>query len=145
MTNLPGQMLVKDSSSGDWTLALPFKPDALLPLIDIQVDTGRFVRAIFNDRDRLLGKEILGSVRYYTPLEIIDIFKAAYPKDAGSARFISIPDEEYESILKSQGMPDHIAVEIRENMTLLNKEYGYFNGVGLEESNSVCHLSSALG
>lgn len=135
MSNLPGGMFRKNEESGQYVLALPIKSDAQIPLIDAAGDTGKYVKAIFENREQLLGKEIYGSGHYYTPQEIVDQFKAAYPKDGEGASFASIPAETYTEILKGSGLPAMAAEDLTENMLLLNRENGYYGGDSLEDSN----------
>lgn len=134
MSNLPGQMFRPDES-GTWTLGLPIEEDAQIPLIDIEADTGKYVKAIFNNRDKLLGKEVYGSGKYYTPLEIGEEFKKVYP--GTEAKFFSVPKDDYTLGMTSMCFPKRIADELLENMILLNKEYGYYVGADLGDSNSV--------
>lgn len=142
MSNLPGGMFRKNEESGKYVLALPIESDAQIPLIDAAGDTGKYVKAIFDNRDKLLGKEIYGSVKYYTPQEIVDQFIATYPKDGEGASFISISAEAFTKALEGSGMPSVAAEDLTENMLLLNKAYGYYGGDSLEESNKVSRRNS---
>lgn len=116
---------------------LPVPSDAQIPLIDIEADTGKYVKAIFTNRDKLLGKEVYGAERYYTPQEVIDTFKLTFPKTVAEANFITVPKEGYTEALKGAGMSEKIAKEMTENMLLLKKEYGYYGGADIKPSNDV--------
>lgn len=145
MSNLPGGMFRKNDESGKYVLTLPIGSDAQIPLIDASGDTGKYVKAIFENRDALLGKEVYGAGKYYTPQEIVDQFIAAYPKDGEGASFMSIPAEAYEKALEGSGMPAMAAEDLKENMLLLNKQYGYYGGDSLEDSNKVRLFTGSLG
>lgn len=136
MSNLPGSMLRKNEEHGNYVMALPVGEDAQIPLHDAANDTGKYVKAIFENREKLLGKEVYASVKYYSPKEIIDKFTATFPKDGAGAQFISVPAEAFTSGLKASGMA-HGAEELTENMLLLNRAYGYYGNAPLEESNEV--------
>lgn len=139
MSNIPGQMFRLDPSSNAWVFALPIETDAQIPLIDIEADTGNYVSSIFARRDAMLGQSVYGSVKYYTPLEIVQGFKEIYPvAGAGDkARFVTIPEEAFRGAMVGMGLPEKAAEELTENMLLLNKKWGYFDGKDLGASNKV--------
>lgn len=142
MSNFPGSSFRKDDESGEFVFALPIEADAQIPLIDIWADTGKYVKAIFDNRDDLLGKRVYGSGKYYTPVEMVEQFKKVFPGQ--KARFASVPAEAFTQALAGHGMPQHAAEELTENMILFNKQYGYYNGADLAESNRVrCSARSA--
>ncbi|ORY30795.1 hscarg protein [Naematelia encephala] len=134
MSNLPGQGLRKDESTGKYVLSTPNKPESKFPLIDIVNDTGKFIKAILLDREGTLGKHILGASGYYSPQQIIDGFAKVFPKDGEGIKFVTVPDDAYKNALLSNGMPDRVAEEILQNMHLLNDDYGYYSKEPLEES-----------
>lgn len=134
-TNLPGYALVKTDNS--YILALPCDEDAQIPLIDIEADTGKYVKAIFLNKEKTLGKDIYGSEKYYTPKEITSIFEKTFPNDGKGIQFVKVEGGDYVAKLQSFGMPQRIGEELLENMYLLNKEFGYYAGADLAESNAV--------
>lgn len=136
-SNLPGGMIRKNDQTGKYILALPSKPDAQIPIIDIEADTGKFVKAILLDRESNLGKSIFAAENYYTPQQIIDGFKAAYPKAGEGMSYFEMPDDMFLRAMKGMGMPDHGAEEMLQNMKLLNPEYGYYGGASLDESKAI--------
>ena len=79
---------------------------------------------------------MLGATKYYTFDEVLDTFKKAYPEVGKEAQYFEVPHEIYKGFLTGMGMPDFAAVEVLENMRLLN-EGGYYGGEELEWSLSV--------
>jgi hypothetical protein len=74
-----------------------------MPLIDTETDTGKFVKGILLNREKVLGKQILGATDYYTPTQIIETFKAAKPTDSKDAVAIEIPGEVFKGFLAKTG------------------------------------------
>ena len=142
MSNIPGAGLRK-GDNGKYVFALPVASDAQIPLINIESDTGKFVKAILMNRDEALGKEYYGAVRYYTPQEVVDDFIKVFPEDGKGASFYQLPDEKYKAMLGSMGMPDKIQEELLQNMKLLGKEYGYYAGADLKDSQRVSETKVA--
>jgi hypothetical protein len=140
-------MLRKDDASGKYVFSIPTNPDGQGPLVDIEADTGKFVKAALLNRDATLGKKLLGAQKYYTPEEIAKVFEETFPRHGKGITFQQTPDSVFLQVMKSSGMPDFGAEEMLENMKLLNKEYGYYNKESLDETHSVgpppCPLSSA--
>ena len=134
MQNLPAVMFHKDDGSDTWILDLPMEEDAQIPMIDI-ADTGKYVKAILENKNEWMGKEVYGAQRYYTPPEVVEIFKRNYPGQ--NAKFISLTEEEFTQNMEAQGRPRPIAEEMAESMMLMNKQYGYYNGADLKASNMV--------
>jgi uncharacterized protein YbjT (DUF2867 family) len=139
MSNLPGQSLRADPPENVWTLALPLPDTAPIPLFDI-TDTGKVVKSIVLNKDKVLGKRVLAAYKYMTPKEILDDFRTVYPMAGKSARFFSVPHSAYTDMLKGMGMPDFAAEELLENMRLMD-EGGYYGGASLDESHAILHDS----
>ncbi|KAK4686160.1 hypothetical protein P7C73_g3972, partial [Tremellales sp. Uapishka_1] len=137
MSNLPGGSIRKDDKSGKFVLSLPVKEDAQLPLIDAETATGSFVKAILMNKEATLGKDIYGADAYYTPQQVVDGFVKAFPEDGKGATFQTTPDDVFIQIMTGMKMPQHVAEEMLQNMHLLNKEYGYYEGKDLKESHSI--------
>lgn len=135
MTNLPGQMLRATPPDNVWTLALPMPENAPIPMFDI-ADTGKVVKSIVLNREKVLGKRVLGAFKYMTPKEIVEEFKAVYPEAGKNAIFFSTPHGAYIDALKGMGMPEFAALELLENMRLMD-EGGYYGGESLDESHSL--------
>lgn len=88
-------------------------------MLDAQHDTGLFVRSILLNREKTLGREILGATDYYTPLEIIEELRKAKPEAGKSLTFKKLSVEEYRQLLASKGWPPVVQEEFIENMLLL--------------------------
>ncbi|KAL1681154.1 hypothetical protein EV122DRAFT_288197 [Schizophyllum commune] len=132
MSNFPGQML-SASPDGKWTLALPMPDDAPIPLFAAELDTGKFVKAIFLKREETLGKRVYGATAYTTPIQIVDGFKKVFGKDAVYKRQTG---EEHKATLAGYGYPEAIQEELLQNMRLVY-EFGYYGGDKLDWSGSL--------
>ena len=130
MSNLPGMSI---SEQTGWTLNLPTTKDAPIPLFDAEDDTGKFVKGIFENREKLLGKRVLGATAYYTPTQIIEELKEVYPKTSASAAYNQLPGDTYKGILGGFGLPESFQQEMLENHQLFDVA-GYFGGEKLDES-----------
>ncbi|KAF3358486.1 hypothetical protein VDGD_07180 [Verticillium dahliae] len=135
MTNIPGQALRADPPAHVWTLALPMPESAPIPVFDI-TDTGKVVKSILQNKEKVLGKRVLGAYKYMTPKELLEEFKAVFPEAGKDATFLSLPHTAYTDILKGMGLPDFAAEEWLENMRLMD-EGGYYGGASLDESHAL--------
>jgi hypothetical protein len=126
------------SPEGHYIISYPSDIDAQIPFFDPVNDTGKFVKAIFLNKDKTLGKEVYGATKYYTPQEIVEIFEKTYPVDGKGVQYVKTAGPEFVEKLKGYGLPERIAEELLENAYLLNKEVGYYAGADLAESHSVC-------
>ncbi|KAM0330667.1 hypothetical protein ACHAQA_003619 [Verticillium albo-atrum] len=135
MSNVPGQALRADPPANVWTLALPMPESAPIPVFDI-TDTGKVIKAIILNREKVLGKRVLAAYKYMTPKELLEEFKAVYPEAGKNATFFSVPHTAYTDTLKGMGMPDFAAEELLENMRLMD-EGGYYGGASLDESHAL--------
>ena len=143
MSNLPGKMVRPSPVTGAYTLALPIPTSSPMPLIDTETDTGKFVKGILLNREKALGKQILGATDYYTPTQIIETFKASKPIDSKDAVAVEIPGEVFKGFLGKTGAPPAIQEEMLQNMQLMGmSEFGYYGGASLAESHSVSLLKS---
>ncbi|KAM0432024.1 hypothetical protein ACHAQK_009940 [Fusarium lateritium] len=137
---LPGMYLQTISdffrqNEGAWVFAMPMPESAPIPIFDVR-DTGIWVKAIVLKKDQLLGKRVLGSTRYTTPLEIVDAFKTAFPEAGEKAGFYKLPHDAFlQAVKESMGVPDWVAEEILENMRLVS-EGGYFAFEPLDDSHA---------
>ena len=136
MSNLPGGMFLQLPPSNDWTIALPMPAGTPIPFFDAGGDTGKFVKGILTHRDKVLGKRILAATDYYTPSDVIAIFKDLFPNAGESAKFVQASENDYKSALAEVGMPEKAQVEMYENMAFMN-EYGYYGKASLAESHEV--------
>ncbi|KAF5003095.1 hypothetical protein FDECE_10330 [Fusarium decemcellulare] len=128
MTNYIGLKLLQKGEDGTYNLSYPTSSQAKFPLIDASSDMGKYVVAAINNRDSLLGKQILAAANYYTPTEIVSEFTKITGKEA---RFIPVDAETYKKFL-----PVVMADEFLENHLLID-EPGYFLGQRLDESHKL--------
>ncbi|KAK2060309.1 NmrA-like family protein [Colletotrichum caudatum] len=136
MTNLPGGMFRQTPPDNAWAFTLPIPASSPIPFFDPAADTGKFVKGIVLNREKVLGKRVLAATAYTTAGEAVDVFKKVYPEAGKTARYNEAPHDAFRGALKSQGMPDFAAEELLQNMRLLN-EFGYYGGARLDESHAI--------
>ncbi|KAL1615331.1 hypothetical protein SLS54_009112 [Diplodia seriata] len=123
MSNYASQL--NEGDDGVVSLAYPVSAKARFPLVDIAEDTGKFVKAIIKNRDKLLGGQVYGAADYYTPEQIL----AEYEEVTGKkTRFVQVSNEQYKGFL-----PEKIAEEMLENHLFI-EDPGYYNGADLKDS-----------
>ncbi|KAL8703410.1 MAG: hypothetical protein Q9201_003413 [Fulgogasparrea decipioides] len=132
MSNLPG-MSLRDMGDGNWALALPLPDDSPMPLFDAEGDTGKFVKAMFLNEQKVLGKRIYGATAYYTPTEIVNQFKELFPVTGKKTSFSELPGDVFKGIMASTGAPEPVQEEMLQNMRLM-PEFGYYGGDKLDAS-----------
>ncbi|KAH8587534.1 NmrA family transcriptional regulator [Bisporella sp. PMI_857] len=120
MTNY-GQLLNKNDDDL-YTLAYPVDPETKFPLLDAAADTGKFVKAIIKNREKLIGAHVLGASDYYTPVQIVEDFSAITGK---MSNFIRITETQYTSVL-----PPMLAAALLESHLFIEKP-GYYEGQSL--------------
>ena len=125
--------------NGKWGLALPIPDDSPIPLFDAEDDTGKFVKAMFLNEQKVLGKRVYGATNYYTPTEIVQEFKELYPSVGKDAGFSQLPHAAFKGIMAATGAPEVIQEEMLQNMRLI-PEFGYYGGDSLDFSLSVSFL-----
>ncbi|KFY94061.1 hypothetical protein V500_03432 [Pseudogymnoascus sp. VKM F-4518 (FW-2643)] len=123
MTNYT-QLLNKNEDES-YTLAYPVSKDTKFPLLDALADTGKFVKAIIKNREKLLGKHILGATDYYTLEQIVVDFSEVSGKKAS---FVQLTAEQYTAVL-----PPMLAPALLESHLFIENP-GYFTGESLAES-----------
>lgn len=136
MSNIPGGMFRPSPPNNAWTFAMPIPASAPIPLFAANEDAGKFVKGILLHREKTLGKRVLAATKYYTLGQVVDIFKAQFPEAGKDATFYEVPHDTFKGFMTSSGMPDFAALEMLENVRLLN-EGGYYGGASLEWSHSV--------
>ena len=130
MSNLQGMINKSPQPPHTLTLALPMPDTTPIPFFDAVGDSGKFVKAMVTQREKVLGKNVLAATAYITPNEVISTFKKAVGKDVQFYR----PDKDtYKGFLAKAGMPDFAQEEMYENMSFMD-EFGYFGKQGLEWS-----------
>ena len=141
MSNLPG-MSLRDMGEGNWALALPMPDNSPIPLFDAEADTGKFVKAMFLNEDKVLGKRVYGATAYYTPTQILDQFKELFPNTGKKAAYSQLPGDVFKGIMASTGAPEVIQEEMLQNMRLM-PEFGYYGGEKLEPSLAVSNIGTS--
>ncbi|GKT43112.1 NmrA-like family domain-containing protein 1 [Colletotrichum spaethianum] len=136
MSNLPGGMLRQTPPDNAWAFNFPVPASSPIPFFDPAADTGKFVKGIVLNREKVLGKRILAATAYTTAGEAVEVFKKVYPEAGKTARYNEISHDDFRGALKGQGMPDFAAEELLQNMRLLN-EFGYYGGEKLDESHAI--------
>ncbi|ETI20211.1 hypothetical protein G647_08245 [Cladophialophora carrionii CBS 160.54] len=134
MSNIPGQSL--NNMQGPYSFALPIPTDSPIPLFDTEHDTGKFVKAILLNREKVLGQRIYGATDYYTPEQIIADFQAVKTKDGQGGAAKQVPEPAFKKILAGKGLPEPFQDEMLENM-LLMPQFGYYGGADLKASHSI--------
>ena len=135
LSNLSGGNFRPTPPDNAWTLTFPISPSAPIPAFDA-ADTGKYIKAAVLNRDKVLGKRILGATNYTTPAEIVETFRQLFPEAGKTARYNQVSLEEFKGILKSKGMPDFAAQEMVENFQLFD-EFGYYGGASLDETHAL--------
>lgn len=136
MSNIPGGNFRQLPPDNAWTLAMPIPANSPVPLLATAEDTGKFVKAILLNREKVLGKRILGATAYLTLEEIVKEFKEQYPEAGKTAKNVELPHDVWKGFLAKAGMPDVAQEELLQNMRLLS-EFGYYGGESLDESHSI--------
>lgn len=136
MANIPGAGLRQLPPNNQWGLAFPLPADAPMPLLAAGEDTGKFVKGMFLNREKVLGKRVYGATDYYTPEQIISQWRELYPVDGKDAKFNRLPDAVFKGIIAQRGAPEVVQEEMLQNMRLM-PEFGYYGGDSLEFSHSI--------
>ena len=136
MSNLPGGMFRQIPPNNDWALSLPIPASSPVPLLDTAEDTGKFVKGILLNREKSLGKRVLGATAYYTLADLVKEFKELYPEAGKNAKNVELPHDVFKQIMVQSGRDEHAAEELLENMRLM-PEFGYYGNKPLEESHEV--------
>ena len=136
MSNIPGKSFAPNPDNGTYRFALPIPANSPIPLFDTGSDTGKFVKAILLNREKCLGKNVLGATDYYTPDQIVEQFKEVKPKAGHGATYAELPPEAFKGFLAKTGMPEPVQEEMLQNMQLM-PQFGYYGGASLKESQDV--------
>ncbi|PVH71757.1 NmrA-like family protein [Cadophora sp. DSE1049] len=136
MSNFPGQSLRPSPPNNAYTLSMPVPSSSPVPLLATVSDTGKFVKGILQHRSETLGKRVLAATKYYTFDEMLGDFKKVFPEAGKDAGYYEVDRETYLGWMTGAGLPEFAAVELWENMRLLD-EGGYYGGEGLEWSLSL--------
>ena len=111
------------------------------PLISVNKDTGKYVKAILLNKEKLLGKQVYAGEKEYEIGEIIEIMKSERGLDVV---FEQCSDEQFRGALAAAGLPEFMQQDMSDNMKYV-AEYGFANGEGLEAGHEASdELSSRL-
>ncbi|KAI1425137.1 hypothetical protein F5Y12DRAFT_395196 [Xylaria sp. FL1777] len=130
MPNITGGTLSKRGDN--WVFSLPIAPTSPIPLYD-PADTGKYVKAIVDNKEALLGKRFLAATEYLTAQGVVDTFKSVFPEAGKTAVYFETPKDGFYAFMKGTGMPDFAVDEMYENMVLM-QDFGYYGGASLDES-----------
>ncbi|KAH8166291.1 hypothetical protein CIB48_g1940 [Xylaria polymorpha] len=130
MSNIPGGMLSKRGEN--WVFSLPIASTSPIPLYN-PADTGKYVKAIVNNKEALLGKRFTAATEYLTAQGVIDTFKSVFPEAGKTAGYFETPKDAFYDFMKSTGLPEFAIDEMYENMVLM-QDFGYYGGLQLDES-----------
>ena len=120
-------------SSKSHKLSLPLPGDAKWPLISVVEDTGKYVKAILLNREKLLGKQICAAEKDYTVEESVALLREKAGVDVA---YEQVSEEDYRKALEKKGLPEFFRDDLCENMKYAS-EYGFFGGMGLEAGHEV--------
>jgi hypothetical protein len=113
-------------------------------MISVNVDTGKYVKAILLNREKVLGKQIYAAERHYSPVEIVRVLKEAGGLDVVVEQ---IDDAEYRRQMAAKGAPDFFIDDMSDNMKFM-QTYGFFSekqsGEGREVSEFLIFLNVNL-
>ena len=138
MSNIPGAMLIPNphSEQREFILAPPWPRSTQVPLFDAAADTGKFVKAMLLNREKVLGKRIYAATDYYGTDDILKAVEEAFPKKGKGAHYVQVSEEDFRKGLAGAGMPERAQEEMWENMMFMD-EFGYYGKASLDESHAV--------
>ena len=111
----------------------PFPVTTKLPIFCVNEDTGKYVKAILLNREKVLGKQVYIAENHYS---FIDIVKAL--KEVGGLDVVAeeIDDATYRKNLAAAGALDLFIEDMSDNMKFM-QTYGYFSEKQAEEGREV--------
>ena len=142
MSHLPG-MSLRDMGDGSWALSLPTPADSPIPLFDAEGDTGKFVKAMFLNKDKVLGQRVYGATAYYTPVQILDEFKELFPKTGKETAYWPLPAGEFKGLMVNTGTSE----ALQEQMLKYISKLGYYGEkveLSLGVSNAITNIRPIL-
>jgi NmrA-like family len=121
------------STSKSYKLSLPLTPDLKLPMISVNTDTGKYVKAILLNREKVLGKQISAAGGHYSPEDIVRVLKEVGGLDVTVER---ITEAEQRQHMAALGAPEFFIDDIVDNVKFM-QEYGFFSEKVAEEGREV--------
>lgn len=131
MSNLKGQLQPADN--GGFTLTAPWHPDTKIPMLEVGLDTGKFVAAALLKGPSTDSKRILGVSEWVSPNDVVAAMKEVNGKEV---KFNEVDAETFERF-----MPPATAKEITENFILI-RDYEYYGPGSKEESKATFEVST---
>lgn len=122
------QMLAPIASSGpqkSYKLSLLAPSETKWPLISVNEDTGKIVKAILLNREKVLGKQFYGAVKEYKLGEIVQILKERGGLDV---TYEQISEAEFMKEMEAKGFPEFFRNTMIETMRFGTK-YDFLAGV----------------
>jgi uncharacterized protein YbjT (DUF2867 family) len=110
----------KTNVEGVLEFSFGLQPDTKIPAFDVE-DTGGWVAAIFENKDKYLGKRIHMASEYIAASQLPEIYTKVTGK---SSKFVPLP---YDVVKKFMGE------ELANNFKWI-EDYGYYNGEDISES-----------
>ncbi|KAH8801515.1 hypothetical protein F5884DRAFT_685069 [Xylogone sp. PMI_703] len=105
-----------------YKISVPVPGTRVFPLLSANEDVGKYVWAIFQNREKYLGEEICGAEREYSLDEMVKILR----EDGGLDIVLEqCSTEEYKARLAAMGLPGFFQDDMVETMQYVT-EYGYF-------------------
>ncbi|RDW71507.1 hypothetical protein BP6252_08070 [Coleophoma cylindrospora] len=127
-TSFPLENLIPISTSpAKYKLSFPIPNTASFPLIDVNADTGKYIKAILLSPSQTLGKTINLAEDWYTMDQMITVLKGL----GLDVVYEEVDDLAFCKALEARGLPAFIAEDVSQNCMFVN-EFGYFGGEGLE-------------
>lgn len=116
--------MLRKGEDGSYSITLPIDPSARVPMIDVQADAGKWVAGLFEaGPDAANGKKVQ-AVSFWTDMQS---FTSELSQALGTkVAYNNVPKDVYKSFL-----PEAIAEELTNNMTLID-QYSYY-GKGTEK------------
>lgn len=115
-------MLSKDGD-GKWSITLPIRPEARVPMIDVRADSGKWIAGLFEAGDRADGRYVQ-AVSFWTDMR-------TFAQELGAALGGQVAYHHVPADTFRDAAPEAIADELTENMKLMD-QYSYF-GKGTEQ------------
>jgi uncharacterized protein YbjT (DUF2867 family) len=123
---------ISPSGSKAYKFIAPVPADTKMPLISVNKDTGKYVKAMLLHPEKVLGERIYTGEKYYTMDETAEIMKRVGGLDV---EYEQCTDEAFRKSLAGVGAPEFLQEDMSQNMKYV-QEYGFFQQ-DLEDSQKV--------
>ena len=133
------QDFVSKGPDGTPTLAIPWKPDTPLAVIDIVHDMGKFVLGALEKGQAADGKYVQVVSEWLTTQQLVDTLQSVTGK---TVKFWETPRDVFKGFL-SPNMGDFAAEELTQNMELI-RDFWYY-GVGTDKKQAESNEFVAKG